>query len=303
MPVFYSFGTTSVMFEVAWCVFLYTIVLALEFLPPVFEWLNWRKAREWAVRLTIVLTVFGVCLSTLHQSSLGALFLMAPAKIHPLWYSPFIPIYFFVSAVIAGLTMVIFESALSHKVFSAQIDPAEHETFDRITLGLGKAASVVLFAYFFLKLQGLADGGSWALLLTPYGYWFLFETLGFILLPSFLFAFAVRRASTKMVRITAAWTVLGVVVNRLNISIVAMNWNVADSPGKVVFSHQTHVDQSKPDCTTCHPKLFKMLKPGSTADGTPIVHAKMEKGRQCGACHNGKDAHGFDDCTTCHRQQ
>ena len=77
----------------------------------------------------------------------------------------------------------------------------------------------------------------------------------------------------------------------------------ADSPGKVTFSHQSHVDQSKPDCTTCHPKLFKMLKPGSTADGTPIVHAKMEKGRQCGACHNGKDAHGFDDCTTCHRQQ
>ncbi len=75
------------------------------------------------------------------------------------------------------------------------------------------------------------------------------------------------------------------------------------SPGKVTFSHQTHVDQSRPDCTVCHPKLFRMLKKGTPTDGGPIVHAKMEKGRQCGSCHNGKDAHGFDDCTTCHRGQ
>jgi Ni/Fe-hydrogenase subunit HybB-like protein len=84
-PVFYSYGVTSVMFEVAWCVFLYLTVLSLEFSPTVFEWLRWKNARRWAMRCTIGLVVFGVLLSTLHQSSLGALFLMAPTKLHPLW--------------------------------------------------------------------------------------------------------------------------------------------------------------------------------------------------------------------------
>jgi Ni/Fe-hydrogenase subunit HybB-like protein len=145
---------------------------------------------------------------------------------HPLWYSPFIPIYFFVSAVVAGLSMVIVESGLSHRIFRSQIDPHEHVDLDRITLGLARAASIILFAYFFIRLQGLADSQNWALLNTPYGYWYLFEMFGFVLLPCFLYAHGVRRRKPWLVRLTAAWTVLGVVVYRLNISVVAMNWNV-----------------------------------------------------------------------------
>ncbi len=228
VPIVYSFGTTSVMFEVAWCVCLYNFVLFLEFLPAALEWLGLRKAREWAMRMTIGLTVFGVMLSTLHQSSLGSLFLLTPEKMHPLWYSPFIPVYFFVSAVIAGLSMVIFESALSHRIFRSQIDPHEHVDLDRITLGLGKAASVLLFAYFFIRLQALAEGQNWALLNTGYGYWFLFEMLGFVLLPSVLYAYGTRNRKVGLVRGTALWTVVGIVVYRLNISVVAMNWNVAN---------------------------------------------------------------------------
>ncbi len=228
VPIGYSWGTTSVMFEVAWCVALYTCVLSLECLPPVFEWLDWRKARDWAIRLTLGLTVFGVCLSTLHQSSLGALFLMAPTKLHPLWYSPFIPIYFFATAVIVGPCMVMFEGMLSHRAFGAQISHEDHARFDRITLGLAKGVSILLFAYFFLKLQGLADSGQWALLATPYGYWYLVEVVGFVLLPSVLFAHAARTRSTRLARATAAWTVVGVVVNRLNISVIAMNWNAPE---------------------------------------------------------------------------
>ncbi|MEI6223529.1 MAG: c(7)-type cytochrome triheme domain-containing protein [Deltaproteobacteria bacterium] len=72
------------------------------------------------------------------------------------------------------------------------------------------------------------------------------------------------------------------------------------SPGKVTFSHQSHVDVKKPGCTTCHPKLFKTLEKGATADGAPIRHAVMEKGGQCGTCH-GKGAFGFDSCDLCHR--
>jgi Ni/Fe-hydrogenase subunit HybB-like protein len=227
-PIFISHGLTSVMFEVGWCVTLYVMVLGLEFLPAAFEWLGFRKARELAVKLTMGLVVLGVILSTLHQSSLGALFLMAPTKIHPLWYSPFLPLFFFVSSIVAGLSMVIFESSLSHRIFRNQVDVGRPVDLDGITLGLAKAGSVVLFAYFFLKLQGLADSGAWQELVTPLGAWFAFEMLGFILLPCFLYALAVRTSSARLARWTALWTVAGIVVNRFNVSFIAFNWNVGD---------------------------------------------------------------------------
>jgi Ni/Fe-hydrogenase subunit HybB-like protein len=225
VPVFYSFGTLSVMFEVAWCVCLYLMVLGFEFLPPVFEWLGWSKARAFAVRLTLAATILGVMLSTLHQSSLGALFLLAQDKIHPLWYSPYIPLFFFVSSIVAGLSMVIVESGLSHRAFRDQLNPARHVDLDGITLGLARGAAIVLFSYFFLRLQGFLDGGRWDLLPTGYGAWFLFEMFGFILAPAVLFAFAARANRPTVVRVIAGWTVIGIIVSRLNVSLVAMNWS------------------------------------------------------------------------------
>ena len=75
-----------------------------------------------------------------------------------------------------------------------------------------------------------------------------------------------------------------------------------DSPGKVVFSHQTHTAvQPKADCTACHPKLAPMSVRKGQAKREAVTHAKMEKGQACGACHNGKAAHGLDDCATCHK--
>jgi c(7)-type cytochrome triheme protein len=76
-----------------------------------------------------------------------------------------------------------------------------------------------------------------------------------------------------------------------------------DSPGKVTFNHASHVDESAPSCTSCHPKAFSILKAGAAADGKAITHASMDKGQSCGACHNGKKSFGFDDCTLCHRSQ
>ena len=72
-----------------------------------------------------------------------------------------------------------------------------------------------------------------------------------------------------------------------------------DSPGKVTFNHASHVDTSKPDCTSCHPRLFSILQDRSKE--RTILHARMQKGAQCGACHNAKKAFGLDDCSTCHR--
>jgi len=226
-PMFVSYGTTSVMFLVGWHVALYLSCQFVEFCPALFEWLGWRKFRKFAVSLTIGATIFGVILSTLHQSALGGLFLLAAKKLHPLWYTPFLPVFFLVSAIIGGMTMVIFESSLSHRIFSHQISQ-DHKKFDKLIIGLGKAAAMTLMTYFCMKIIGVAHGDHWHLLSTPMGYWFLLEVLGFVLAPCFLFVWAVREERAGWVRFAAIWTVLGLILNRVNVSIIAFNWNIAD---------------------------------------------------------------------------
>jgi Ni/Fe-hydrogenase subunit HybB-like protein len=216
-------GTASALFEVAWCVMCYTTVLFLEFTVPFFEWLGWKKLHGIMKKALIGLTVLSVMFSTMHQSALGSLFLLAPTKLHPLWYSSFI--FFFVSAIIAGLCMVIFESTLSHKVFHKQFE-GQHIDADKLQLGLGKAAALVMFAYFFLKLQGVIDGHAWGHLLTGWGAWFLVEILGFVLLPSLMFAYGSRNGKVKVVQVAAVIGVLGIILNRLNVSVIAYNWNI-----------------------------------------------------------------------------
>ena len=227
-PMCVSFGVTSVMFLVGWHVATYLTVQFLEFCPAIFEWLDLKKLRKWAIRITIGATVFGVILSTLHQSALGALFLLAKGKVHPLWYSPFIPVFFFTSAVIGGLSMVIFESMLSHRVFHSQVADHDPAQIDRLVIGLGKAASILLFTYFCLKWLGVAHGQHWDLLNTPYGHWFLVEVFGFVLLPCFLYTLGVRQQNARLVRLTSVLTVLGIVLNRLNVSIITFQWNMED---------------------------------------------------------------------------
>lgn len=227
-PMFVSFGVTSVMFLVGWHVALYLTVQFMEFSPAFFEALGWRNVRKWAVRLTIGVTIAGVILSTLHQSALGALFLMAPGKLHPLWYTPYLPIFFLISAIAAGMTMVIFEGMMTHRVFGHQVSVKDHHNFDDITIGLGQGAAAVLFTYFCLKWVGVAHHHTWAYLDTPLGYWFLLELFGFVLAPCLLMFYGNRCRSARIVRLGAIWTVLGIIMNRINVSMVAMNWKLAD---------------------------------------------------------------------------
>ena len=220
-------GVTSVLFEVGMCVSAYLTVQVLEFVPAFWEWLGWDKARRFWSRMTVWLAILGVVLSTLHQSSLGSLFLIAPTKLHPLWYSMYLPLFFFISSIIAGLSMVIVESALSHRLFAYRLSSSSHFNLDDLTLGLGKAAAAVLYVYFFLKLIGLSDGGHWDLLNTPYGHLYLLEIIGFVALPCAMYVIGVRTRNAKLVRITGAWTVIGIVLNRFNVSMIAMNWQVS----------------------------------------------------------------------------
>jgi len=216
-------GPTSALFEVALCVALYLTTLFVETTPAVFEWLGWKRWRKLVVSLTVALTIFGLLLSTLHQSSLGALYSITPTKLHPLWYSAYLPVFFFVSAVAAGISMVIVESMVSHKVFAHQVE-ITHEQLDRITFGLAKAGSIVLAIYFAIKVMGITLDDEWHLLGTGWGLWFLVELLGFVLLPSILYLVGYRERRPRLIRFSAAWTVIGIVLNRFNVSMIAFNY-------------------------------------------------------------------------------
>jgi Ni/Fe-hydrogenase subunit HybB-like protein len=228
-PFIVQQGTTSLLFEVAACVALYLTVLFIEFTPAALEWLGLKRARSLVVKLTLVLTIFGVILSTLHQSSLGALFLIAPSKLHPLWYSPYLALFFFVSSIVAGLSMVIFESSLAHKHFQDKMDAEHLREADGVALGFAKAASWVLAGYFIMKVIGIAQANTWSYLGTGYGLWFLVEILGFVLLPCYFYAIGAREKNLKIIRRTAAWTVLGIVLNRFNVGLIAFNYHLPSS--------------------------------------------------------------------------
>ncbi|NLA75917.1 MAG: polysulfide reductase NrfD [Deltaproteobacteria bacterium] len=189
----------------------------------------WKELRNLVHRLTLVLTIIGVILSTLHQSSLGALFLIAPSKLHPLWYSSYLPIYFFISAVIAGLSMVLFEGALCHHFFASKLDDAHKREKDEVALGFAKAASWVLAGYFAIKIIGIAVDNKWHFLFTGYGLWFLLELSGFVVLPGLLYAAGVKKRRLRLIRWTGGWTILGVILNRLNVCNIAFNWHLPSS--------------------------------------------------------------------------
>jgi Ni/Fe-hydrogenase subunit HybB-like protein len=222
-----NFGVSSVLFLVAWHFMLYMAAEFIEFSPAIAEWLGWRRVRKIVGSLTIASVIFGITLSTLHQSGLGALFLMAESKIHPLWYSEFIPVLFFVSSIFAGLSMVIFEGSLSHKVFAHRLNQEQHATHNGILRGLGRICAAGLFVYFFLKLLVLIHSQQWTLLGTGWGAWYLVEMLGFVLLPMYLYFKASKDRNITLIKVASVVTLVGVMLNRLNISVIAFNWQSA----------------------------------------------------------------------------
>ena len=218
-------GPTSALFEVALCVGLYLTTLFIESLPPAFEWLGFKRMRRIIHSSVVALTIFGLMLSTMHQSSLGGLFTIAPTRLHPLWYSPHIPVHFFVSAIGAGISMLIVESMISHRVFRDQVE-LTHKQFDNITIGLAKAGAIVFAIYFGIRVAGLALEDDWHYLGTGYGALYLVEMIGFVLLPVLLFSIGYRERRPGLVRATGVLAVLGIVFNRLNVCFIAYNWEL-----------------------------------------------------------------------------
>lgn len=262
--VFWQHG--SAMFEVGWCVFLYTIVLALEFVPVVFERFSMgsaeRQVRKWTpIFIIAVLTLFafamthsvlwtllvaavaivfqvlvwmdilprdtktpillvtaGVIFSTLHQSSLGSLFLIVPHKLHALWYTPLLPLLFLVSAVAVGLAMVIFESTLSSKVFKRGLEL-------KILSGIGRFIPYVLGLYLLLKMADLVGSGdiTHLLALSKYSVLFWAEIMIGVLLPILLLITPEVSSRASGLFWASLCVIVGVVMNRLSISMAALD--------------------------------------------------------------------------------
>lgn len=207
----------SVMFEVAYCVMLYTTVLSLEFSPIVLERFKMEKPLKIVRAILIPLVILGVLLSTLHQSSLGTVYLIVPEKLHPFWYSPLLPAFFFLSAIAVGLAMTIFESSMSAKHFGLQLElPVLQE--------LGRVLLVVLGVYGILRFEDLANRGVLKLTFHPgyemYLFW-LEISLAFIL-PLILLVQRRVRTSPTGLYFAAISVVLGFITNRMNVSITGM---------------------------------------------------------------------------------
>ncbi len=207
----------SVMFEVGTCVMVYTTVLLLEFVPNVLERFNLVGPIRWVKKIYPVLVCLGILLSTLHQSSLGSLFLIFPEKMHAFWYTPALPFFFFLSAIACGLAMTIFESTLSSRVFGRGLERS-------VITELGGALYVVLWVIALLRVQDYMHRKVYMDIFKPsYESYFLWAelTLAFVI-PLFMLSFKKVRTNSNLLYIASLSTLLGFVTNRLNVAMTSM---------------------------------------------------------------------------------
>jgi Ni/Fe-hydrogenase subunit HybB-like protein len=204
----------SVLFEVSWCVMLYTTVLGIDIFIMALE--RWQKY-EWVAFLRniyLVLVVAGVMLSTLHQSSLGALYLLMPEKMSDLWASRAIGPLFFCSAVIGGMSVVTLESLISSWAYNRK---PELKLLSSFSKGLG----IVLLVYFAMKVTDLYARGATVWVLDKAHFFFFLELFGTVALPAILLSFAEVRNSIKGLYWAAGLAAFGVVLNRFNVSLTS----------------------------------------------------------------------------------
>ena len=233
-PIFNHNGN-SVLFEVAMCVMIYLHVLYIEFIPIVVERFKGRvrlpgplagldagveKLLDLADRILgkvmFVFIIAGIVLSCLHQSSLGSLMLIAPYKVHPLWYTPILPLLFLLSAFAAGYPMVTFESIIVAKSFDRRPEM-------EILTPLAKFMPLLMGIYLAVKLGDMAVRGTYVYLLdgTYQTNAFLVEVLIGVVLPFFMLLFRRVRRSPGWLFIAATIFVLGILLNRINVFVVS----------------------------------------------------------------------------------
>ncbi|UFS70390.1 polysulfide reductase NrfD [Geomonas sp. RF6] len=206
----------SPMFEVSMCIMAYTTVLFLEFLNPVCEKFGYHVPLRLLRTLEVPLVVAAAAISTLHQSSLGTFFLIAVGKLHPLWYNPLLPLLFYLSAICAGISIVIIEATMSHR-YMGQHDASELLAILARILPwvLGTYFALRLYTMFFLSQGNLFDRPG--LLVSC----FVEIAIGSAL-PLYLLLQR-KVATNSSLRLAAAFLVIaGLIMNRFNVSLVGM---------------------------------------------------------------------------------
>jgi Ni/Fe-hydrogenase subunit HybB-like protein len=207
----------SVMFEITWCIILYTTVLTFEFAPVVLEKFHLHAPIKVLRTISLPIVIAGVILSTLHQSSFGSLYLVVPERMNPLWFSDIIPFLFFISCVSAGLSMVIISSFLSARAFGRTIElPLLSE--------LSRWIAVVLALYFTVRVQDLMSRNA-----LQYVFQFSYQNLLFfgeiligVIIPFFLLMQKKIRTNVGSLFYTSVLVVIGFLANRMNTAITSM---------------------------------------------------------------------------------
>lgn len=206
----------SVMFEVGWCVTLYTTVLFLEFIPVVFEKFQLHTPLRMLRSISVPLMIVGVILSTLHQSSLGTVYLIVPNKLYPLWYTPLLPVLFYISAICAGLAMTIFESWHSSRTFGRALELP-------LLASMARVLAVLLTVYLTIRYLDLSHRGALRLLSEnrPETWLFALEICLLLLPAMLLFRAHVRRNPARLYA-CAVMVLFGFITNRLNVAVTGM---------------------------------------------------------------------------------
>jgi Ni/Fe-hydrogenase subunit HybB-like protein len=226
---------TSVLLEIGICVMSYLTVLAIEFAPVVLEsFPKLQKVAHLIHRFIMPFVIFGVVLSTLHQSSLGSLMLIEPTKLHPLWWTPILPILFFASAISVGISMIILESSLSSRYFQRGLET-------HLLAKLAKALPITLGVYLVIKIIDLAVAGDFGYLFSSglMSVLFWVEILIGIIFPMVWFSIEKNRNTPSGLLTGAIVTLLGLILNRFNVS-----WFGVTHPDPLFYmpSFMGHVD-------------------------------------------------------------
>lgn len=253
-PMFY-WNTNSVLFEVAMCVMVYLNVLYIEFFPIIAEQFKGRvnlpgllsglnslvddilKIGDAVLgKIMWIFIILGVVLSCMHQSSLGSLMLVAPTKLHPLWYTPILPLLFLTSAFAVGYPMVVFETTIATSSFKLDDEMSILTPLTRITIFL-------LGIYMVLKLGDMAVRGTYVYLLdgTHQTNSYIVEMLFGVMIPWVMLLFERVRKSRSGVFTAATLIVGGVVLNRINVFIVGYKPPLAENtyfpaPGEIMVT-------------------------------------------------------------------
>ena len=208
----------SPMFLIGWCVMVYTSVMALEFLPVVLKRFRYDKPMRIIRALSMPVVITGVIMGVIHQSALGSLYLIVPGKLHPLWYTSMLPVLFFISAVAAGLAMTIFESSMSARHFN-------HALEKPVILSIGRVLTVALIVYGVVRFYDLIVTTGNITYAFQYGYesaMFWVEIFVALIVPIGLLLVRKVRENPISLYFVSILTVLGFVINRLNVAVTGM---------------------------------------------------------------------------------